>query len=290
VTEVTDAAAARRTTQLLARAAYDPAAAGAVLAWQRAGGAGVIAGGGGQTALPGTHPALGGGRVAWREGGAIVVADAATLARRERHDAPGADVLAVSDSLLAWRARDAAGTDRIWVVLPGAPPRLLIEQPAPEELGRPALLGGRLLTHVAGPAGSRLIAVDVATGAQETLRTQPGAQLSNPATDGSLLLYVHATGREQELRLGAVAPLDPAADGILLVYPSSGRRDREHEHGRQRHRHRGERPQLPPRAQPGVVDTVWTTALTGASAYFTRIRARTGPARTADILRVPIAA
>jgi len=283
------AGVARRTAEPLARGAYDPAASGAVLAWQRAGGQGVIAGSGGQTALPGTHPALGGGRIAWREGSTIVVADAATLARLERHEAPGADVLAVSDSLLAWRAHDAAGTDRIWVVLPGAPARLLIEQPAPDELGRPALVGGRLLTHVAGPAGSRLIGVDIATGAQEVLRTEPGAQLSNPASDGSLLLYVHATGRAQELRLGPVAPLDPAADAVLLVHPSSGRRDREHEHGRKRHRHQGRRPKLPPRAKAGVVDTLWTTALAPAAAYVTRLRAREGVPRTADILRVPFA-
>jgi hypothetical protein len=286
---VTDAAvaAARRRAERLARGAYDPAAAGAVLAWQHADGRGVIADSGGESVLPGTHPALGGSRVAWREGSAIVVADAATLARLERHDAPGADVLAVSDSLLAWRARDAAGTDRIWVVLPGAPARLLIEQPAPDELGRPALLGGRLLTHVAGPAGSRLIAVDVATGAQETLRSEPGAQVSNPATDGNLLLYVHATGRAQELRIGAVAPLAPAADYVLLVHPSSGRRDREHEQGRKRHRHRGRRPKLPPLARPGIVDTLWTTALAPGAACVTRLRAREGAPRTADILRVP---
>jgi len=283
------AAVARRAAELLARAAYDPAALGTVLAWQRADGQGVIARGGGETALPGTRPALGGGRIAWREGGAIVVADAATLARLERHDAPGADVVAVTDSLLAWRTRDAGGTDRIWVVLPGAAPRLLVQQPAPHELGRPALAGGRLLTHVAGPTGSRLIGVDVATGAQEILRTEPGAQVSNPASDGSLLLYVHATGRAQELRLGAVAPLAPAADAVLLVHPSSGRRDREHEHGRRRHRHRGRRPKLPPRARPGVVDTLWTTALAPAAAYVTRLRAREGAPRTADILRVPLA-
>ena len=283
------AGVARRTAEPLARGAYDPAASGAVLAWQRAGGQGVIAGSGGQTALPGTHPALGGGRIAWREGSAIVVADAATLARLERHDAPGADVVAVTDSLLAWRTRDAGGTDRIWVVLPGAAPRLLVQQPAPHELGRPALAGGRLLTHVAGPTGSRLIGVDVATGAQEILRTEPGAQVSNPASDGSLLLYVHATGRAQELRLGAVAPLAPAADAVLLVHPSSGRRDREHEPGRRRHRHGGQRPKLPPRAEPGVVDTLWTTALAPDAAYVTRLRARKGAARTADILGVRLA-
>jgi hypothetical protein len=73
-----------------------------------------------------------------------------------------------------------------------------------------------------------------------------------------------------------------------MEHPASGRRDREHEPGRKRHRHQGRRPKLPPRAQPGVVDTLWTTALTPAAAYVTRIRARTGAPRTADILRVTL--
>jgi hypothetical protein len=280
----------RSGAQLYAGSSYDPSSAGGAVAWQRPSGEGVMRRrGGAYQVLPGTHPALGGDRIAWRQGGSIVVADAATLRQRERHDAPGAGVLDVSDSLVAWRAHDASGIDRIWVAAAGAAPRLLLELAAPQELGRPALLGGRLLTHVAGPEGSSIIAVDLATGAQELLREEPGAQLSNPATDGSRLLYVHATGRAQELRLGAPEPLDPDGDEVLLVHPSSGRRDREHEHGRRRHRHRGRRPELPPRAQPGVVDTLWTTALTGVSAYFTRIRARTGLPRSADILRVPIA-
>jgi hypothetical protein len=283
------ARAAQRPWKLFAGSAYDPTAAGGLIAWQRPDGVALIRRRGSDRTVPGTHPALGGGRIAWREGDAIVVADAATLSRLERHAAPGAGVLAVSDSLLAWRARDAAGTDRIWVVAPGQPPRPLLELAAPEELGRPVLLGARLLCHVAGPAGSRLLSVDVATGAQEILRTEPGAQVSNPATDGTRLLYVHATGRAQELRIGAIGPLDPDEDEVLCVHPSSGRRDREHEPGRKRHRHQGRRPELPPRAQPGVVDTLWTTALTTGAAYVTRLSARRGAQRTADILRVRIA-
>jgi hypothetical protein len=36
--------------------------------------------------------------------------------------------------------------------------------------------------HIAGPAGSSLIAVDIASGDATLLRAEPGAQLSNPAT------------------------------------------------------------------------------------------------------------
>ena len=73
------------------------------------------------------------------------------------------------------------------------------------------------------------------------------------------LLYVHATGRTQELRVGPLATAAiPRDDEVLLVHASPGRRDREREPGRRRHRHRRRRPKLPPRAAPGVVDTLWT--------------------------------
>ena len=171
--------------KLFAGSAYDPTAADGMVAWQRPAGVALLRRDGDDRTLPGTHPALGGGRIAWREGDAVVVADAGSLGRRERRAAPGAGVLAVSESLLAWRARDALGTDRIFVAADREEPRLLLESPAPQELGRPALREGRLLCHVAGPDGSRLFSVDVASGERSTLRKERGAMLSNPSTDGS---------------------------------------------------------------------------------------------------------
>lgn len=279
-----------RQAALFAGSAYDPTAAGGLIAWQRPNGVALLrGGGGGDETLPGTHPALGGGRIAWRDGDAIVVADAGSLRDRQRHSAPGAGVIAVSGSLLAWRARDAAGTDRIFLQAGGEPPRLLLESPAPQELGRPALRDGRLLCHVAGPAGSGLYSLDVATGRRTTLRRERGAMLSNPSTDGERLLYVHATGRTQELRIGPLEPGDPDRDDTVLVHASAGQRDREKEPGRHRHRHRRRLRELPPRAAPGVVDTLWSTALTADAAYVTRLHAERGSPRSADILSVPAA-
>jgi hypothetical protein len=281
-------AAARRAFALFAGSAYDPTAAGGMVAWQRPNGTALLLRDGSARGLPGTHPALGGARIAWRDGDDITIADAATLRRIARQNAPGAGALAVNDALLAWRTRDGAGTDRLWVS-DGGDPRLVLESAAPTELGRPALLGPALLCHTAGPAGSRLLHVDVATGAQTVLREQYGAQITNPATDGSRLLYVHATGVVQQLRLGPIAPADPAADRVLLTQPSPGQRGREHERGRHRHRegYRGRRAPLPPRAPRGVVATLWTTALAPGAAYVTRLRAINGRRRTADILSVP---
>ena len=122
------------------------------------------------------------------------------------------------------------------------------------------------------------------------LRNEPGAQITNPASDGSRLLYVHATGETQQLRVGRLAPAHPDKDAVLLVHPSPGQRDREREPGRHRHRvgyphHR--HPPLPPRAAPGVVATLWTTALGPGTAYVTRLRAVRGRPPSGDILSVP---
>jgi hypothetical protein len=281
-------AAARRAFALFAGSAYDPTAAGGLVAWQRPNGTALLLRDGRAIGLPGSHPALGGSRIAWRDGDEVTIAEPASLRRIAREIAPGAGVLALSDALLAWRTRDAAGTDRLWVS-DGGQPSLVLESAAPTELGRPALVGGALLCHTAGSAGSRLLYVDLATGAQQVLREQLGAQITNPTSDGSRLLYVHSTGQVQQLRLGPIAPADPAADRVLLVTPSPGQRDREHERGRHRHRegYRGHRPPLPPRAPRGVVTTLWTTALSADAAYVTRLRAVKGQPRTADILSVP---
>ena len=283
---------ARTAFTLFAGSAYDPATGGGAVAWQRPGGVALLLQHGNEaTALPGSHPALGGARIAWRDGDRITTADVATLRDRRPHAAPGASVLAVSETALAWRTRDAAGTDRVWLATPGAP-RLVLESRAPAELGRPAFGGNLLLCHTAGPSGSSLLGVDLTTGAQHVMRADPGAQITNPASDGRRLLYVHATGETQQLRIGPLAAGDPDADTVLLVHHSAGRRDTEHEPGRHRHRQGypgRRRPKLPPRAAPGVVATLWSTALSAETAYVTRLRAARGRPRSADILSVPAA-
>jgi hypothetical protein len=283
-------AAARTAFALFAGRAYDPTAARGLVAWQRPDGPALLLRDGDTRALPGTHPALGGTRIAWRDGDDVTIADAASLERLDRVRASGAGGLALSDGALAWRTRDGDGTDRLWVSMGGGEPRLALESPAPTEIGRPALVGNLLLCHTAGQRGSQLLAIDLATGVHQVLRTQPGAQITNPATDGSRLLYVHATGLVQQLRLGPIAPADPNADRVLLVHPSPGQRDREHEHGRRRHRQGypgRRRAPLPPRAPRGVVATLWTTALSADTAYVTRLRAIKRKPRAADIVSVP---
>ncbi|HYI18031.1 MAG TPA: hypothetical protein VD836_04950, partial [Solirubrobacteraceae bacterium] len=77
------------------------------------------------------------------------------------------------------------------------------------------------------------------------------------------------------------------ADLVIAIHPSSGRRDRESEPGRARHVHPYMHP-LPPIAKAGETQTLWSTALAPEGAYVTRIVARAGRARRADILRVAL--
>ena len=274
---------------LFAGDSYDPAAAAGLVAWQRAGGIALVRRDGADRALPGRAPALGGSTLAWLEGEQAVIADAATGAVRSRLATPGARVLAVSDALLAWRAPAPDGRDTLWTRTLGAepgPPVPLAQAPERAELGRPAILAGRVLFHIAGIDGSRIVAADPATGVQEVLRDDPAAQLTNPSSDGVRLLFVRATGLQQELRLGPIVQAE-GGDLAIAVHPSSGRRDREHERGRRRHKHPYMHP-LPPFTTPGETQTLWSTALAPDGAYVTRIVARPGLARRADILRVAL--
>ena len=165
----------------------------------------------------------------------------------------------------------------------------LLALPAPDELGRPALLGTRLLCHVAGPAGSRADRRRHGDG-------RPGGsarRTRRPAHQPCDRRAAAALRARDGPRTGAAARyaasrLRPRTTSCCSCIHRPAARDREHEPGRRRHRHRRRRPKLPPRAQPGVVDTLWTTALTPDAAYVTRLRARRGAARTADILRVPV--
>ena len=259
------------------------------MAWQRPSGVALLARDGGAVGLPGRNPAVGPERVAWRDGDRLVVADPASLAPVAAYDAPGAGAFALSELWLAWRVRDANGSDRMWVRSP-------VPHRAPARRGRgrrtasssavPRWPATSSLFHTAGPGGSRLVAIDLATGRREVLRREAGAMLTNPASDGRRLLYVHATGRTQELRIGSLRPREPAQDTAMLPTPSPGQRDPEHEPGRERHR-----PQipLPPLAPRGVDDTLWTTALTTTHAYVTRLRTSRRAPRSTDILRVPVA-
>jgi hypothetical protein len=275
---------------VIARGATDPSAGAGLLAWSQPGAPGLLAGPAGPLALPGRTPAVAPGTVAWRAGEEVVLADAATLTPRAVLDAPGGGPLALSERWLAWRAPRPGGGDRL-LVRPladsDAAPVEIAATRGRTQIGRPALSGDLLAWHVAGPAGSRIEAADLATGTRRVLRSGSGATVSQPALAPGLLLYVRATYRRQQLRL---APLGGGDERTLYGTVPTGRRDAGREAGRHRHRagYRNGPPPLWPRPAAGVATTLWSTALDTGFAYVTRVVARRGRPTSAAILRVPV--
>lgn len=284
------AAAAER----LSNDAGDPSAAGDALAWEASGDRGLLRRGAAPAVqLPGSDPAVGPDRVAWREANRLVVARLDTLEPVFSLDAAGADELAVSATHLAWRSHQTGGPDRIQIVdlaAPGATPLTIAQAPA-GTLGRPALDGTRVVYHLAGRlSGSRLVEYDIATGRARFLRRERRALLLNPSLAGDRLVFVRSTRRRQQLIVGT---RERGSDRAVYGIAPTGRRDTGAEAGHKRHREgyrSGRAPALPARPKPGVTRSLWTTALAGGTAYVTRLRSPRsggGPAR-ASLLRVPL--
>ncbi|HEV3001375.1 MAG TPA: hypothetical protein VGW75_11600, partial [Solirubrobacteraceae bacterium] len=267
------ARAAATPTAFVANAA-DPSAAGADLAWKVPGGPGVVRSPAGELAVPAEHIAIGGPYVATLAGGEVRVADRATGAEVARIAAPGADEVAVSATWLLTRTPG----DRIDAhPLPQGGPARVVATGAATTLGRPALDGDRAVFHVTGRTASRIVQVDLPTGAQRTLRRATRAALTNPSLLGADLLFVRTTQWSQSLVLNRRA--------LLRIAPAI-RADRGYSTAHGPHR-RVRRPRRPRReGPPGTTTTLWTTALAPGAAYVTRLRQRAG-ATTADLLRLP---
>lgn len=262
--------------------ATDPSVDGVLLAWHEAGAQGVLTGGGQARRVAGTHPAVGGARLAVLRDGHIDVRQTSGPALAATIAAPGADAVAVSADWVAWRAREG-DTDAIYAVpLSGGTPRQLMRA---RELGRPAMDGARVVFHVAGGSAGRIVLGDLSRGRTRTLRRERRAQLLNPSLHGDRLLYVRAIYKRQELRLGPVGRRRPTRDDRLWATVPTGRRDAGHERGRRHHRH-GHPRKLWRRPRRNLSATLWTTALAEDVAYVTRLRQRAGRAPAAEILRV----
>ncbi len=272
----------------------DPSAAGAAVAWQVPGTpTGIILrADGAAQALPGADPALGPDNVVWREGGTLVVADQATLAVRQRVDAPGAEEPAVSGRWLVWRAREARG-DVLRVLDLGAtdrPPADIRRTRAPDRIGRPSIDGDRVVYHLAVRADNSAIEeIYLPTRRRTRLRTgRNGAQLLNPSEQGGSLLFVRSSAERQEVLLGPRRARRGARDRRLLNMHAAIRRDAGREPGHARHGagyRGGKAPKLPQRAPEGVTVTLWSTALAPGAAYVSRMR-RTAAGTSNVIVRL----
>jgi len=260
----------------------DPSADGRLVAWHVAGAQGVLVSGGTRTPVPGTHPALGGARLAVLGDGTISVQHTSGPQFSATVPAPGADALAVSAAWVAWRAREAAGDALYAAPLAGGGARLVARAP---ELGRPALEGDRLAYHVAAATGGQIVIADLAAGTFATVRSERRALLLNPSLLDGRLLYVRALFSRQELRIGPQTKRGPRRDRQLWTTVPTGRRDAGHEPG-DRHKRHGQPHKLWRRPRRGLSLTLWTTALTEDAAYVTRLRQVSGRPLATEILRV----
>jgi hypothetical protein len=263
--------------------ATDPSVDGALLAYHQGGAPGVLVRGGQASSLPGTHPALGGARVAVLANGSIGIQQTSGAPFSLTVPAPGADAVAVSASWVAWRARGPQGDTIFAAPLAGGPPRRVAQS---AELGRPALEGGRLAYHVTGRTGGRIVIADLATGKRSTVRRERRALLLNPSLHGGQLAYVRTVYRRQELRVGPQSRRRPQRDARLWSTVPTGRRDAGHEPGKKHDRHGWPR-KLWARPAEGLSATLWTTALAADVAYVALLRQVAGQALEAVILRVP---
>jgi hypothetical protein len=263
--------------QRVAAHASDPSVDGPLLAWHEPGAQGILFSDGHATRVAGSHPAVGGARLALLRDGAIDVQ--ATSGPDFALTVPAAaDAVAVSGAWVAWRAGDTLYA----APLSGGPPVTVMTA---AELGRPALAGSLLAFHVAGSSGGRIIVADLATGRRQTVRRERRALLLNPSLLGGALLYVRARYSRQELRVGALARRAPRRDRQLYATVPTGRRDAGHEPGARHHRH-GHPRRMWRRPREGVATTLWTTALAADAAYVTRLRQVAGRPLEAEILRV----
>jgi hypothetical protein len=267
----------------LASNASDPSVDGSLVAWHEAGAAGVLLRDGEPVRVAGTHPALGGGRLAVVDDAQIEVQATSGDAFSLSVPAPGADAVAVSATWVAWRAREGDGDAIYAAPLDGGP---AVEIARAVDLGRPALQGGRLVFHVTSPRSGRIVLVDLASGQGSTVRQERRALLLNPSLHGGRLLYVRAVYSGQELRLGPLTRRSPRRDRRLWATVPTGRRDAGHEPGDIHKRH-GQPHKLWRRPRRGLSATLWTTALGEDAAYVTRLRQVSGKPLVADILRVP---
>ena len=267
-----------RAASLFAERAADPSAADGLVAYQPQQGNGMLVRGGSPVPLPGRHPAVADGLVAWVAGDEIVVADAATLTPEATVFAPGADAVALSPRHLAWRS----GRRLLAASFRDPVPAVVARAAKGESIGRPTLAAGVLYYDHQTARRSRILSLDLDGGTRRTERSTTGALLLAPTRAGGRLLYVRSSARRQQLILGRRP--------VFAMTPTA-RRDAGHEPGLEDHRQGypgGRRPRKPPRPAKGFTATLWTTALDGRTAYVTRLRHLRRGATEARILRVRV--
>jgi hypothetical protein len=252
--------------------ATDPSVDGAVLAWQRVGGNGVLRTSSGTVAVAGTLPAVGGFNKAWLTPAAIAV----QLRQQPPLTLPlppnsQVDALAISGSWLVVRDEAATGIANLFAVsLPALAQGRYVAtyirgSGTPGAIGRPTIEGTLVAYAYSTPAGSSIAAIDLASGARTVLRSATSeVQFESPALGGGHLLYERSDRCAQELLLGGT--YSSSGDRVLLTLPSTVARDPGWQGGYQ-HAWNSASGCPNRRAGAGGTITLGSTALGSADAY-----------------------
>jgi hypothetical protein len=269
----------------VAAPATDPGAFGTDLVWQEPGVGGFLLRDGVRTQLPGSDPAIGDAYLAWHAGDTVTVAASDTLQPIQQQTVPGVEKLAVSQDWLAYRVALPGGKEqlRAFALSDPATATVVTKPWARGRLGRPSLSGHVVLYSLALPGRSELFAFDLSTGKRTLLRSSRRSLLLSPARLGSTLLYVRLGRCSQQLRLGRLGA--NTAGRVLYKLPPLAGQDLGHERG---HTTQGEHLPCPGRPKP-TSRSLWTTALSGTTAYVTVLRPSGGGRTTPSLLSVTLA-
>ena len=267
-------------------AATNPVAAGRAVVWQKVGGSGMLRrSSGGVRALPGTDPALGGSRIAWRTGDQVRVADAGSLRPALELAIEGVDALAVSEGWLVYRRRSGVGSESLIGLRLAKPSRRRhLAGPRPlGQIGRPALDGSRVVFAVDTPGRSKIEVANLRGGAGHTLRrSERGAGLFNPALLHGRLLYERVNACRQQLRLGSLH--SSHGEHVLKTVASTIRRDPGYEAGYEHAWNMASKCPNRGFGRGGKLE-LGPVALGGSRVYFTEVVAGTDRARIITMRR-----
>lgn len=266
--------------------ATNPVVAGRAVVWQKVGGSGMLRRPSGKVrTLPGTDPALGGSRVAWRDGDQVTVADAGSLQPTLRFAIEGVNALAVSKGWLVYRNRSGENAESLIGLRLAEPSRRRhLAGPRPVgQIGRPALDGSRVVFAVDTPRRSKIEAANLGDGVRHTLRRSKwGAGLFNPALLHGRLLYERVNACGQQLRLGSVH--SSHGEHILKTLASTIRRDPGYEAGYEHAWNMGSK--CPNRGfGRGGKRELGPVALGGSRVYLTEVVPSTDRARVITVRR-----
>jgi hypothetical protein len=189
-------------------------------------------------------PAVDGGRLAYEDGQGVRVIDWRTGDPITRVDGP------VAKPALDWPLLAFVRTDSTYKRLvvrnytdPASPTeRVIVRISARNDLGRPSLAAGRIAWHKLTATSSTVYAQRLATGRRSVIARSSVLVLANPSITSTRIVWVRQSSRSCILRTRRWA-----SPTVRTIYRTTG-----------------------------STRLLWTTALTGRTAYVTRWSLRTG--------------